>query len=82
MAVTSGTNVLSVTAEQLASQPCRSVIIHNNDGSINVLIGGTQAAQNFTLGPGQTTGAIQVNNANQIWLKAASGTPTVSYLTS
>jgi len=82
MAVTSGTNTLSTQAEQVANQPCHQLYLHNNDGSINILVGGTSAAQNFTLGPGQSVGPIQVSNANQVWVKAASATPVLSYLTS
>jgi hypothetical protein len=53
------------------------VSIHNNDGSINVLVGNA-AAQNFSLGAGQTL-HCRVVNLNQIWVRSASGTPTLSY---
>jgi hypothetical protein len=79
MAVNSGTKATSTTAAQLGTQPCRGVQVHNNDGSINVLIGNS-SSQSFTLGPGQATGRISVSNVNQIYVKSASGTPTVSWL--
>lgn len=81
MAVNSGTvsGVNASTAVIVASRVCRKVVIHNDDGAINVKLGNA-SAQNFTLGPGQSA-SVYVTNANQVYVKAASGTPVVTYLT-
>lgn len=78
MALQSGTLALSVTAAALSAGPCREVSIHNNDGAINVLVGNS-TAQNYSLGAGQTV-KLAVANRNQVWLKSASATPTVSWI--
>jgi hypothetical protein len=82
MAVNSGTvsGVNSTTAVIIASRPCRKVTVHNDDGSIIVKLGNA-SAQNFTLGPGQST-TLYVVNANQVYVKSVSGSPVVTYLTS
>jgi len=79
VAVNSGTLALTTTAVQLGSRSIKGVTIHNNDGSINVLVGGA-GTQSFTISPGGTSGRIVVANLNQVWVKSASGTPTVSWL--
>ncbi len=79
MALDSRTQTLSsVTAAPLTAGPCRDLTIHNNDGSINVLLG-TSAAQNFTLGPGQSV-YLQVANRNMVYAKGASGSPIISFI--
>lgn len=80
MALDTGTQVLSTTAIQLPSQPCTRVNITNNDASISILIGWTQAKQSLTVPPlgGKY---IRTSNLNRIWAKSASGTPTLSYMT-
>lgn len=80
MALGSATKALSTSAVALDNHPCRWANVHNNDGSINILIGGTSTAQSFTLGPGENTGPIPINNTNRLFVKSASGTPTCSYM--
>lgn len=78
MAFATATLVLSTAAAALGNHPCSNVVLHNDDASINMLVGNS-AAQNFSMGPGQTSGPIKVRNTNQVYVKSASGTPTVSY---
>lgn len=80
MAINSGTKTLSTTAAQLGTQQCKGVQVHNNDAAIAILVGGA-GAQNYTVAPGGSTGRIEVTNINQVYVKAASGTPTCSWLT-
>jgi hypothetical protein len=81
MARATGTQALSVTAIQLPAQPCLEVAITNNDASIAMLIGWNATTQSFTL-PATQTVVIQATNLNQLYAKSASGTPTLSYITS
>lgn len=81
MARDTGTQALSTSAIQLPAQPCLEVALTNNDASIDMLIGWTSAKQSFTLKAGQTV-TVQAQNTNQLWAKSASGTPTLSYITS
>jgi hypothetical protein len=81
MARATGTQALSTTPVQLPAQPCLEVAITNNDASIAMLIGWTVGTQNFTL-PATQTVVIQATNLNQLYAKSASGTPTLSYITS
>jgi hypothetical protein len=80
MAFGTGTQVLSTTAAQLPNHPCSGVIINNDDAAIAVLIGATSGAQNLKLAAANQSGFIPVRNSNLIWVKSASGTPTVSFL--
>ena len=81
MARDTGTQALSTTAVQLPAQPCLEVALTNNDASIAMLIGWTSSKQSFTL-PATQTVVVQATNLNQLWAKSASGTPTLSYITS
>ncbi len=78
MALGSGSVATAVTAAAVAQQPCNEASLHNNDGSINMLVGNA-SAQNYTLGPGQTV-RLRVKNLNQVYVKSASATPTLSYI--
>jgi hypothetical protein len=78
MALGSDTQALSTTAAALNAHPCVECSIHNNDASINMLIGNA-SAQNYSLGPGQTV-RLRVKNTNQVYAKSASGTPTLSMI--
>jgi hypothetical protein len=78
MALGSDTQALTTTAAALNAHPCTEASVHNNDAAINVLVGNA-AAQNYTLGPGQTV-RLRVKNTNQIYAKSASGTPTLSMI--
>lgn len=78
MALGSGTLVLSTAAAAVAQQPCIEASLHNNDAAINMLVGNA-SAQNYTLGPGQTV-RLRVKNLNQVYVKSASATPTLSYI--
>jgi hypothetical protein len=80
VALASGTQtVLSTgTGAPLPAGPCRDLTIHNDDAAIVIKLG-TAAAQNFTLGPGQSV-YVQVANRNMVYAKAVSGSPILSYL--
>lgn len=78
MALVSGTQATSVTAAALPAGPCRSVVVHNDDAAIIMSVGNS-STQSYTLGPGQSV-KIQVTNRNQVYVKAASATPTLSYI--
>jgi hypothetical protein len=80
MAVQSGTQALSTTAAHLGNAACKGIQVHNNDASIAILVGG-QGSQTYTVAPGTSTGRIEVQNRNQVYVKSASGTPTCSWLT-
>jgi hypothetical protein len=81
MARATGTQALSTTAVQLPAQPCLEVVLANNDASIAMLIGWSAGTQSFTLAAGQNV-VVQATNLNQLYAKSASGTPTLSYITS
>jgi len=81
MARATGTQALSTTAVQLPAQPCLEVALTNNDASIAMLIGWNAITQSFTLAAGSSV-VIQAQNLNQLYAKSASGTPTLSYITS
>lgn len=81
MARDTGTLALSTTPAQLPNQPCIEIALSNPDATIAMLIGWTQAKQTFTLPPGAAI-VLQAGNANQVWAKSASGTPTLNYITS
>lgn len=79
MAVNSGTMATNAsTATPLTAGACREVTIHNDDASIVVKVGNA-GAQNYSLGAGQAC-HVQVSNRNQVYVKSASATPTVSWL--
>ena len=80
MARATGTQALSTTAVQLPAQPCKAVLVTNNDASIAMLLGWNSTTQSFTLRP-STSVRIECGNLNQLYAKSASGTPTLSYLT-
>lgn len=80
MARDTGTQALSTTAVQLPNVPCTEALLSNNDAAIAMLVGWTQAKQQYTLTPGEAV-RLRVKNLNQLWAKSASGTPTLSYLT-
>jgi len=81
MARATGTQALTTAAVQLPAQPCLEVSIRNNDGSIAVLLGWTATTQSYTIPAGGEV-VVQASNLNQLWAKGASGTPTLSYITS
>lgn len=81
MARATGTQALTTAAVQLPAQPCIEVAITNNDASIAILLGWNVTTQSFTLPAGGTV-VVQANNLNQLYAKSASGTPTLSYITS
>lgn len=81
MARATGTQALSTTPVQLPAQPCLEVSIANNDASIAVLIGWNATTQTYTIAAGHSV-VVQAQNLNQLWAKSASGTPTLSYITS
>lgn len=75
-----GTKALSTTAARLhTGQSCNEVCINNDDASIAILVGFNSTTQSFKVAPNTNSGAIQVRNLNQVWVKSASGTPTCSY---
>lgn len=80
MALGTGTQVLSTTAAKLPDHPCQAVILNNDDAAIAMQIGGNSTTQNLKLPPAQQSAMIPVRNTNQLWIKSASGTPTVSFL--
>lgn len=80
MARATGTQALTTAAVQLPPQPCLEVAITNNDATIAILLGWNATTQTFTLAAAQSI-VIQCGNLNQLWAKAASGTPTLSYMT-
>lgn len=81
MARATGTQALSTTPVQLPAQPCLEVSIANNDASIVVLIGWSAATQAYSIAAGGSV-VVQATNLNQLYAKSASGTPTLSYITS
>lgn len=81
MARSTGTQALSTTPIQLPNQPCLEVAIRNNDASIAILIGWTATTQLYTI-PAGGSEIVQAQNLNQLYAKSASGTPTLSYITS
>lgn len=77
--IDSATMALSTTAAAMPNHPCRWVIINNDDASIAMKLGDS-GSQDLTIPAGANTGPLPVRNTNQIYLKSASGTPTISYL--
>jgi hypothetical protein len=80
MARATGTQVLSTSAVQLPAQPCRAAHLRNNDAAIAMLVGWNSTTQSFTI-PAGGSERIECGNLNQLYVKSASGTPTLSYLT-
>lgn len=76
----SGTKALSVTAAAVANQPCHELTIHNEEpaGGINLKVGNA-TAQNFTVSPLGSV-KLMVTNANQVYVKSASGTPNMTWI--
>lgn len=80
MARATGTQALTTAALQMPNQPCTQVNIRNNDAAIAVLVGFNGTTQAYTI-PATGSDTFRVSNLNQLWIKSASGTPTVSFAT-
>lgn len=74
------TLVTSVTAVALEDINCEAVVIQNDPGSaVNILFGGPDA-QTMVLEPGASM-SLNIKNTNRLWVRSASGTPTLNYMT-
>lgn len=76
-----GSQATSTTAAALngaVSQTVSEVIVQNRDTVINLLVGNA-TSQSISLVPGAFA-VIPVDNLNKVFVKSASGTPTVAWL--
>lgn len=76
-----GTLVLSTTAAALSSSTAlkKGVLIQNpSTNTINAIVGNA-TSQNTVLEPGREI-FIEIDNLNAVYVKSASGTPTINYL--
>lgn len=78
--IKTGSNTLSTTAEPLTTDnvPCTYLLLYNSDPAINMLYG-DEILQEVVLKASDPPLLLPVTNANQIWIKSASGTPAVKW---
>lgn len=81
MAKATGTMALTTAAAQMPAAPFTWASIRNNDAAIAMLIGWNSTTQSYTLPAGQQLTVDKAGNLNEMWIKSASGTPTMSYIT-
>lgn len=78
MAAGTATQATSTTAARLGNHPCRKAYVRNDDASIVVLAGYSASVMDWEILAGEDA-EFEVRNTNQIFVKSASGTPTVQY---
>lgn len=80
--ITAGTNTLSTSAEVIATTPTGiiiEVLIQNDpDNTVDILVGDADS-QTIQLEPGQSI-AMHVDAIEDVYVVAASGTPTANYI--
>ncbi len=78
--IAAGTDASVTTAAAMQTDtPCRSVVIQADSGNGSTVAFGDAAAQPLLLAAGQSL-SLRVNNLNQIFRKATSGTQTIHWI--